>query len=53
MGEKALITVTRSGKTDIASSVSYRVRSGTATVDEDFENETKPTFELFKGSKLS
>ena len=37
-GEKAIITVTRSGKTDIASSVSYRVRSGTATVDEDFEN---------------
>ena len=37
-GEKAIITVTRSGKTDIASSISYRVRSGTATVDEDFEN---------------
>ncbi len=37
-GEKAILTVNRSGKTDIASSVTYSVRGGTATIDDDFEN---------------
>ena len=37
-GEAAEITVTRSGKIDIASSVTYSVRSGSASVEEDFED---------------
>ena len=37
-GEVAEITVTRSGKIDIASSVTYSLRSGTAMIDEDFED---------------
>ena len=37
-GEAAELTITRSGKTDIASSVTYSVRSGTATIEEDFED---------------
>ena len=37
-GQVAELTVTRSGKTDIASSVTYSVRSGTATIEEDFED---------------
>ncbi len=37
-GEAAELTITRSGKIDIASSVTYSVRSGTATIEEDFED---------------
>ena len=37
-GETAIFTVERSGVTDIASSISYRVSSGTALKDVDFED---------------
>ena len=37
-GETAIFTVQRSGVTDIASSISYRVSNGTAIKDVDFED---------------
>ena len=39
-GEKAVFTVTRSGYTDIVSSVTYRTRSGSAKGGEDYQDKT-------------
>ena len=39
-GEEAVFTITRSGRTDISSSVSFKTKSGTATQGEDFKEES-------------
>ena len=37
-GDRAVFTVTRSGKTDISSSLSYKTRDGSAVKDDDYED---------------
>ena len=39
-GEKAVFTVTRSGYTDVISSLTYKTRNGTATAGEDYEEKS-------------
>tara|TARA_B100000427_G_scaffold328441_1_gene341554 strand:+ start:89 stop:2923 length:2835 start_codon:yes stop_codon:yes gene_type:complete len=49
-GEKAVFTVTRSGYTDVISSLTYKTRNGTAIAGEDYE-ESSGTLGFVAGKK--